>query len=78
MAKRTVYHLSHHAGTKTWKIKREGLAKPVKTFRLKKTALAFGQRLAKKHFPGQLKIHDRWGRLQNEYTYGNDPRRYPS
>lgn len=76
MAKRVIYHVL--CGKTGWDVKREGVSRPAKTFKMKDRAVKFGRRAAASHQLGQLKVHRTDGKIQTEYTYGRDPKRYPS
>ena len=73
-AERAVYHVtpSPKGG---WQLLKEGNARPVKKFERKVDAVAAGKILAKKPALGQIIIHKQDGKIQTEYTYGDDPRR---
>ena len=73
MRKREKFHVTSHK--KRWKAQKEGAQKPLKTFKTKKKAIAFGIKEAKKPLLGQLIIHKKDGTIQEERTYGKDP--YP-
>ena len=44
-------------------------------FKTKTEAVARGKELAKKPALGQLIVNKQDGKIQTEYTYGNDPKR---
>ncbi len=75
--KRAVYFVSSQPDG-CWKVTKQGQKKTLKSFTKKGPAIKLGRRLAKKGKLGQLKIKKRDGKIQTEYTYGEDPRRYPS
>jgi len=74
MAKRKVYHVTKsQAGG--WDVNKEGAQRASGNFDTKQEAVQRGKELAK-HAPlGQIKIHGQNGKIQTEYTYGDDP--YP-
>jgi hypothetical protein len=74
MAKRKVYHItpSHEGG---WNVKPEGVHRNIQHTKTKQEALNYARQLAKQTQPSQIKVHNRTGRIQTEYTYGNDPRK---
>lgn len=76
MRKRIIYHLLPEG--KGWKITKQGSKETIKKFSSKEAGLSHGRRLAQGENLGQLKVHLRDGKLQTEYTYGKDPRRYES
>ena len=71
--KRDVYHVtpSSNGG---WNVKKEGNQRASGHYDRKTDAIARGKELAKKSALGQIKIHKQDGKIQTEYTYGNDPR----
>lgn len=74
MPKRKVYHVIPSPG-RGWDIKKEGGKRPSGHFDTKDPAIDRGRELAKSSGLGQLKIHKQDGKIQTEYTYGEDP--YP-
>jgi len=72
--KRWVYHVVPHKGDdkRDWAIKRD--RKVIQTFARKADAVSGGRILAKSHDKGQLVIHRKDGTIQEERTYGEDPR----
>ncbi len=71
LTKRMVYHLVPVKGG--WAIKEEGKSDLVIQDRLKSVVFTKGRKLAKATGLGQLIVHGRNGRIQKEFTYGNDP-----
>jgi hemerythrin superfamily protein len=61
--------------TGRWVVARKGAARASATFDTKSDAVARGKELAKRGGSGQLVVHGRDGRIQNEFTYGDGPRR---
>lgn len=61
-----------------WAVIKEGSKKAITIFENKQEAIKRAKELAKKANLGQIFIHGRNGRIQEEYTYGEDPRKYPS
>jgi hypothetical protein len=78
VSQRTVYHVVYDSDGKQWRVLRENASRASSVHTTKKEAIAAGRKLAKSHVPGQLVIHKRDGSIETEYTYGNDPERYPS
>ena len=74
---RKVRHLVHRDGR--WHL--EGDDQPQGAFDTKAEALAEGQRwgnqLQARGTNSQLVIHREDGSIEKEYTYGDDPRRFP-
>jgi hypothetical protein len=62
-------------------VKKEGDRNAIMNFHLKAEAVQFGRGLAKgehaKGGLGQLRVHDTYGRIEGEWTYGEDPRNIP-
>ena len=75
MPRRKVYHVTPRADGR-WDVEAAGSAKPSNTFDRKADAVDRAKELAKKQPLGQVKIQSEKGRIQTEYTYGKDPRRY--
>jgi len=73
MGKRETFHVTYKDSK--WKVKKEGSQRAVKTFDNKEKAVDFGRDVAKKPGKGQLIIHKKDGKIQEERTYGKDP--YP-
>ena len=74
MGKRKVVYVS--PGEKgTWKVKNQGAQRATRTFENKNDAVKYGRQIAKNADLGQLRIQKQDGKLQTEYTYGEDP--YP-
>lgn len=72
MADRRRVHVTHD--TSGWKVAREGAARASARCDTKAEAVQRGRDLAKGD-AGQLLIHGKNGRIQEERTYRNDP--YP-
>jgi len=75
---RKVFHVVHNNGTDNWDIKQADLNMSVGSFDLKEQAVKTAVSFAKISQPSQVKIHGLDGKIQNEWTYKNDPRRYLS
>lgn len=63
-------------GDLAWRVVLEGAQRASGIFENKDDAVDGGRDLAKNADLGQLRIHDKHGKIQTEYTYGNDPRKY--
>ena len=61
-----------------WMVKKDGNEKASILTDTKQEAIEKGRELAQKAELGQLFIHKRNGVIQTEWTYGKDPRKYPS
>ena len=70
--KRTTYRVTP-AEDGSWKVKKDGAERATKIYEDKKDAVARGKELAKSTGKGQLVIHKGDGKIQTEYTYGEDP-----
>ena len=73
---RVAYHVV--PADEGWKVKREGAQKASATADTKQEAVERGRELAKSQELGQLVIHRKGGDIEKEWTYGKDPRKYPS
>lgn len=73
---REVYHVvpSSRGG---WDVKREGGARASSHHETKQPAIDAARDKAKAAPLGQVRIHGQDGRIQTEWTYGNDPRTRP-
>lgn len=58
-----------------WKIKSQGAGKAYKIIENKVEAIKIASKIAKNAELGQVKIWKRNGKIENEYTYGKDPRK---
>lgn len=67
---------AHHVTPKDgeWEVRKQGAKRASGTYDTKAEAVERGTELAKKQ-EGQLKIHGKDGKIQQERTYGKDP--YP-
>ena len=71
MAKRVIYSVDPDGDR--WKVKKRGSSRASGTFDRKEDAVRRGRELAKAQERGQLVIKKQNGRIQTEYTYGDDP-----
>ncbi len=71
MAKRVTYTVAPDGDR--WKVKKRGGSRASGTFDRKEDAVSRGRELAKAQERGQLVIKKQNGRIQTEYTYGDDP-----
>lgn len=80
MPKRNVYHIlpNKPGGEKDWKVVKQGNKQAVGLFENKEKAIKKARKIAKNKKPSQIKIHGKNGKIQREYTYGADPRKYKS
>jgi hypothetical protein len=58
-----------------WEVSKQGAKRASGTFERKTDAVARGKELAKRPRRGQLVVHGQDGKIQGEFTYGEDPRR---
>ena len=72
MAKRTVYHIV--PTDKGWSLERQGDNSDWRFYATKREAVQEGRQIAASQEPAQLIIHDERGRIEEERTYGDDPR----
>jgi hypothetical protein len=76
MSGRTIYDVSP-TGNGDWKVQRRGSSRAAKIFSNKQRAINYAQKTAKNNKPSQIVIRGQDGQIQREYTYGEDPERYP-
>ena len=74
---RIKYHVTP-TGNGDWRVKRTGATRADSIHSNKEDAIQRGRALAKDHPLGQLVIHKKDRTIEKEYTYGKDPRKYPS
>ncbi len=78
MASRTTYYVVHIANqVRDWGVKLEGVAAYLSTWSLKTEAVEDAKRRAKANVPSQVIVQRADGTFETEYTYGNDPARWP-
>ena len=76
MSKRVVYHVT--SDDQGWKVKKEGGERASARTDNKAEAVDAARALAKAiPGPSQVKVHKQDGTIQTEYTYQQDPRKYP-
>jgi hypothetical protein len=56
-----------------WEVRNEGAWRVSRHYPDKAAAVETARRLAESHGVGQVRIHGRDGRVQNDWTYGIDP-----
>ena len=71
--KRNVVFVSPNNKRGGWDVKKQGAKRASKHFGTKKPAIQHGKNIAKSSELGQLKIQKQNGKMQTEYTYGDDP-----
>ncbi len=72
MSERKTYHVTPNHG-EGWKVKAENASKASNICDTKAAAVQRAKELAKSQAEGQVIIHKQDGKIQTEYTYGNDP-----
>ena len=75
---RKILHVVHHNSSDRWLIKQAGTNYPLISTERKVDAVKMAAALAKSIQPSQVKIHGLKGKIQNEWTYKNDPPEYLS
>ena len=75
MSDRITYHVV--PTEKGWSVQREGDTADWRFFATKEEAVQDGTKLASSNELGQLIIHNADGKIEEERTYGDDPRRTP-
>jgi len=73
MSDRYVLHVVPHG--ERWAVKERGVDEPRTITATKEEAIAAAKTRARKRPPSQVLVHGRDGRIQDEFTYGDDP--YP-
>jgi len=76
MSKRVVYVVEPREGGE-WAAQRRGTQRAAIVEENKADAINEARRLAQQHPLSQVVIKNENGRIEREYTYGEDPRRYP-
>lgn len=77
MSKRIVYHVVPDRDEGVWKVRREGSERASSIHDVKIEALEKARELAFNNDLSQVKIHGRDGKILEEHTYGQDPKKYP-
>ena len=71
MPNRAVFTITPGQGG--WEVVKDGQG-ALQNFGRKYQAVKWGREHARREPPSQLRVKGTNGRIQNEYTYGNDPR----
>ena len=74
---REVYHVVHESDANAWKVEKEGSLRAITRTETKEPAVSAAKKLAKSASLGQVIIHRKDGSIQEEFTYGEDPRDTP-
>lgn len=72
---RLIWHVTP-TGDGDWKVKRTGASRADSVHDNKAEAVERIRELGASNMPAQAVIHDRYGKIQTEHTYGQDPRWY--
>jgi hypothetical protein len=75
MAQRTTFHVVPDANS--WKVKNEEDATYDALVDDKDRAVELAKEYAKQFSLGQVIVHNRDGKIADEFTYGDDPRNIP-
>ena len=75
MPKRIIYDVEPRDGG-DWAAQRRGTERAAVVTRNKNHAIDEARRLAQQHTLGQVVVKGVNGRIEREYTYGDDPSRY--
>ena len=75
-SKRVVYVVEPRPGG-DWAAQRRGTERAATVTVKKSSAINEARRLAQQHPLGQVVIKNENGRIEREYTYGKEPRRFP-
>jgi len=73
--KRVIYDVEPRDGG-DWAAQRRGSSRAATVTENKRAAISEARRLAQQYPLGQVVIRDQDGRVEREYTYGEDPRRF--
>lgn len=74
MSRKVVHVVSDKEGG--WNVKSEKTSRAAANFENKSDAIDKAKEIAKNAPLGQVKIHGLDSKIQTEYTYGKDPRKY--
>ena len=76
--KRNKFEIVYTKKSKQWEVRQQGhVLEEGRTFTNKPNTVRVGMALARANKPSQLFIKRKNGKIQDERTYGNDPRRTP-
>ena len=76
MAKRRSFHFTHDKKKGDWKLFEQETNRTIRRFKTKEQGVKISADIVRKKGNSQLKIHKVDGKIQEERTFGNDPRRY--
>jgi cell division protein FtsN len=77
MSERVVYHVVPDKDENVWKVEKEDSDRASSICQTKDEAIEEARRLAQNNPLSQVKVHRRDGTIQTEWTYGQDPEKYP-
>ena len=75
MAKRRRFHFTYDKKKGDWRLFEQGSKSTLRRFKTKEEGVKVSAKLVRSKGNSQLKIHKVDGKIQEERTYGNDPRR---
>jgi len=75
MAKRRSFHFTHDKKKEDWKLFEQGSKRAIRRFSTKEEGVKVSSGLVRSKGNSQLIIHKVDGKIQEERTYGKDPRR---
>lgn len=73
--KRRSFHLTHDKKKGDWKLFEAGSKRTMRRFKNKEEGVKVSAEIVRKKGNTQLKIHKVDGKIQEERTYGNDPKK---
>lgn len=76
MTERVVYHIVPNAD-EGWQVEREGAERATSNHPTKEEAIEKAKALLENDELGQIKVHGKDGKIQREWTYGEDPAETP-
>jgi len=75
MSKRVVYAVEPDGDD--WRVEKQGAERASGVFENKQEAVGRARELAQQAPLGQVRVKNQKGRIQFEWTYGEDPEKYP-
>lgn len=72
MSERTVYHVVPHSG-EGWDVKKQHAERATSHHETKQEAVDHARELCKSLKLAQVIVHKQDGKIETEYTYGDDP-----
>lgn len=74
---RVVYHVVPNSAESQWQVRLRNNPVPVSVHSTKAQAVAAARVQAKQHALSQVIVHKKNGQIEQEFTYGNDPKDIP-